>query len=246
MQHVANISCLLKEKKMKILHKGTDCELNEIQSKCFTRLLPEEAELVKTSKSVVLYEKGETIMKQKAFSSQLAFILNGLSKETIESSTGKKLNIRLLASGDFAGLSSVFTGEPYACSVTALTDTMCCIIENQAFVNLMLRNNSFALLVMKKHCNSEDHAASKLVEVIYKQMHGKLAGTLGYLTQFTLDGQSVFPHLSRKDLAEFSGLSLESTVKILKSMESDGLIRLEGRDIIILNPVQLKEVSDKG
>jgi CRP-like cAMP-binding protein len=231
---------------MKILYKGADCELNEIQSKCFTRLLPEEAELVKSSKSVVLYEKGETIMKQKAFSSQVAFVLSGLAKETIESSTGKKLNIRLLASGDFAGLSSVFSGEPYACSVTALTDSMCCIIENQAFVNLMLRNNAFALLVMKKHCSSEDHAATKLVDVIYKQMHGKLAGTLGYLSQFSFEGQSVFPHLSRKDLAEFSGLSLESTVKILKAMESDGLIRLDARDIHILNVAQLNEISEKG
>ena len=77
-------------------------------------------------------------------------------------------------------------------------------------------------------------------------MNGRLADALLYLSPEEFSGMNIFPVLSRKDLAEFAGISTESTVKLLKQFEKDGLLKLEDKDIILLNRDALSDISKKG
>jgi len=81
---------------------------------------------------------------------------------------------------------------------------------------------------------------------VYKQMNGRLADTLLYLGSVTFRHENVFAFLSRKDVADFAGLSTESTVKLLKSFEKDGMISLEEKDIVIRDADALKLISKRG
>jgi CRP-like cAMP-binding protein len=49
----------------------------------------------------------------------------------------------------------------------------------------------------------------------------------------------IFQLLSRKDLADFAGISTENTVKLLKLFEKEGLIVLNEKDIRILKQAAL-------
>lgn len=82
--------------------------------------------------------------------------------------------------------------------------------------------------------------------MIYKQMHGRLADALLYLDTKHYDNVSIFSYLSRKEIANFAGLSTESTAKLLKGFEKDGLIRLNDKDIEILHSKELVEISKRG
>jgi CRP/FNR family transcriptional regulator len=77
-------------------------------------------------------------------------------------------------------------------------------------------------------------------------MHGRIAETLLYLDSLRIENPDIFQLLSRRDIAEFAGISTESTVKLLKSFEKDGLIELHEKDIILSNPKELTEISKKG
>jgi len=77
-------------------------------------------------------------------------------------------------------------------------------------------------------------------------MNGRIADTLLYINSLKDENAEIFQLLSRKDIAEFSGISTESTVKLLKSFEKDGLIILNEKDISILNTNALLEISKKG
>ena len=81
---------------------------------------------------------------------------------------------------------------------------------------------------------------------MYKQMHGRLADVLLYLDTMKYNNESIFAYLSRKEIADFAGLSTESTVKLLKGFEQDGLIRLIDKDIEVLNRENLIEISKRG
>jgi CRP/FNR family transcriptional regulator len=81
---------------------------------------------------------------------------------------------------------------------------------------------------------------------MYKQMHGRLADVLLYLDTMKYNNESIFAYLSRKEIADFAGLSTESTVKLLKGFEQDGLIRLVDKDIEVLEREALKEISKRG
>lgn len=49
-----------------------------------------------------------------------------------------------------------------------------------------------------------------------------------------------------KDLADFAGISTESTVKLLKIFEKEGLIELHEKDIKIVKQDALLEISRRG
>ncbi len=60
----------------------TDIEfVCEIQAPCFQLLSPEEVELIRTSKTQVLFRKGENLTKQGTFASYVLFLMDGFVKQ---------------------------------------------------------------------------------------------------------------------------------------------------------------------
>jgi CRP/FNR family transcriptional regulator len=52
--------------------------------------------------------------------------------------------------------------------------------------------------------------------------------------------------LSRQDISEFSGMSKDSAIRILKEFENEGIIQATGKNISIIKMNLLKEISIKG
>jgi len=77
-------------------------------------------------------------------------------------------------------------------------------------------------------------------------MPGKLAETLIYLNDEKFKDENVFFNLSRKDIADFAGISTESAVKILKNFEKDNIITLSDKHITINQLSTLQEICLKG
>lgn len=77
-------------------------------------------------------------------------------------------------------------------------------------------------------------------------MNGRIADTLLYVDSLKAENPEIFQFLSRKDMADFAGISTESAVKLLKSFEKDGLIELHEKDIEVVNHRELLEISKKG
>jgi CRP/FNR family transcriptional regulator len=56
----------------------------------------------------------------------------------------------------------------------------------------------------------------------------------------------LFSYLNRKDIAEFAGLSTESTVRLLTELKNENIIDITGKEISILNMELLKNISRRG
>ena len=52
--------------------------------------------------------------------------------------------------------------------------------------------------------------------------------------------------LSRQDMADFLGLSMENVIRIIKELENDGLIEVNGKSIKLLNLNSLHKVCEFG
>ena len=77
-------------------------------------------------------------------------------------------------------------------------------------------------------------------------MNGRMADTLLYIDSLKSEAPDIFQLLSRKDLADFAGISTESGVKLLKTFEKEGLISLHEKDIEVMKHNSLAEISKKG
>lgn len=231
---------------MKTYSNIDECVLGGLEAPCFSNLLPEEIELVKKSKTQVLFRKGEGLTKQGAFASSVLFVVDGLVRQYVIGDTNRDFNLRIISSGEFIGLSAAFSKNTYDYSTVALKETLVCLIEKEAMAGLIKSNGSFAYGLIQRFYENDSSLYETLRSMMYKQMHGRLADVLLYLNNIKLNNESIFTYLSRKEIADFAGLSTESTVKLLKGLEKDGLIRLNEKDIEILRADGLIEISKKG
>jgi CRP/FNR family transcriptional regulator len=218
----------------------------DIQTPCFQMLSPEEMELVSASKTQILFRKGDNLTKQGAFVSYILFIINGLARQYLEGYGSRDFNLRIIKPGEFVGLSAIFSKNTFNYSSIAVTDCQVFLVEKEAIAKVIKQNGMFGFSIIKLYCEQNSDLFTVVSNLIYKHMNGRLADTLLYLESLKPENTAIFQLLSRKDIADFAGISTESAVKLLKSFEKDGLIALHDKDVVILNSHVLHEISKRG
>ncbi|HYQ58156.1 MAG TPA: Crp/Fnr family transcriptional regulator [Draconibacterium sp.] len=197
-------------------------------------------------KTRVPYLKGETIFKQGAFAPYVMYVVEGLVKVYLQTGIDKNMNIGVAAEGEFLAFSSVF-GEPvHNYSAQAISNTQICMIEKESLKKILLDNPEFALKITSQNYRNERHLFEVIKNISYKQMRGKLASALLYLSQTDFIQKNIFEFLTRQDIADFASISAESAIKFLKEFEKEGIITLNGKNIIIDDATQLLNISKNG
>jgi CRP/FNR family transcriptional regulator len=218
----------------------------EIKAPCFQLLSVEESDLIRNSKTQVLFRKGDTLTKQGAFASYILFLINGVVKLYIEGDDNRSFNIRIIQPGEFIGLSSVFSKNIYSYTTSALTDCQVLLIKKDSLETVLRGNGSFSFSLIQRYCTQNADLHEVMQIQFFKQMNGRLAGALLYLNSLKDTQPNIFQLLTRKDLADFAGISTESAVKLLKTFEKEGLIKLQEKDIIILDMESLTGIFKRG
>jgi CRP-like cAMP-binding protein len=218
----------------------------DIQAPCFQMLSAREAELVRASKTQLIFRKGDNLTKQGAFASYVLFMIQGLARQYLEGDGSKNYNLRIISPGEFIGLSAVFSKHIFNYSSIALNDCRVFLVEKDAIAKIAKQNGLFAFNIIKRYCEQNASLFDSIRNLMYKQMNGRMAETLLYLDNFRKNNAEIFQLLSRKDIADFAGVSTESAVKLLKNFEKDDLIKLQEKNITVLNPGALAEISRKG
>lgn len=215
-------------------------------SRCFRQLLPSELDFIDNYKVQIDYSMGEDVCKQGAFASSIIYLLDGMIKLSIEGPNSKSFILRIVKQGDFIGLSSLYGENTYHYSARTLMKTTICMIEKESIKKLIRENAVFATEIIKWHCRIQTHHYKKIQSLTYKQLHGRLADTLLYLSKEDFGVDNVYKYLTRKDLAELSAMSTEGAVRILSEFAKDGIIESKGKDIKILEQGKLLKISKAG
>ena len=215
-------------------------------SGCFRQLIPSELEFINNNKTQILYRKDENICKEKAYASSVLYIADGLVKLYLESPQNRNINLKILKTSEYIGLSSIYGDNIYHYSAIALVDSIICMINKDSFRKILIDNGHFASEIIQWYCNQETLLFNRIKSLGHKQMHGRLADTLLILCDETYDQDILFNNLSRKDIADFACISTESTVRLLTELKNDGIIDLDDKKIIILDRKRLFEISRLG
>ena len=231
---------------MKTLSETDKEFICDIQAPCFQLLSPEEVSLIRQSKTQVQFRKGENLTKQGAFSSYALFVSMGIVKQYVEGEATKNYNLRIVKPGEFVGLSAVFNDNVFNYSSVALTDTQVFLIEKDVIAKVVRQNGSFAFSMIRRYCEQNSGLFDTIRTLMYRQMNGRMADALLYLDAQSSEDQDIFSLLSRKDIADFAGVSTESGVKILKAFEKDGLLKLQDKSVHLLDREILAEISKRG
>ena len=81
-------------------------------------------------------------------------------------------------------------------------------------------------------------APGPMVGLSHKQMHGRIADALIYLSEKIYKSDTIGAEISRQDMADYTSMSKDSAIRILKEFERDQIIILDGRTIEIIDSDQ--------
>lgn len=216
------------------------------QPDCFELISREELDALSENRTHVSYLKGETIFKQGAFAPHVLFVQSGLVKVYLQFGPKKAQNLWIAKSGDFLAFSTMFGEKIFHYSAMALKDAEVLMIDKKSLRNLLKTNSEFGFRITSKNYRSENHLMEIVANLSYKQMRGKLASALIYLSSEAFKYEDVFSYLSRQDIADFASISVESVIKFLKEFEKEEIIALENKQIKILDSGRLSLISTTG
>ena len=212
----------------------------------FEQMLPEDLKIMEGNKTKIAYLKGENIFKQGAFAPYVIYIVSGLVKVYLQTGYDKQINIGIAQKGEFLAFSSVFGEKVHSYSTQAITNAEVCMIEKESLKNALLKNPEFALQITSKNYRNERLLIEIIKNLSYKQMRGKLASAIIYLSQIEFLNENIFENLTRQEIADFASISTESAIKFLKEFEKEGIVILNGKNIEIIHQEKLEQLSKNG
>jgi CRP/FNR family transcriptional regulator len=222
------------------------CTVYNTKLSCFEELTKEQIKLVDKNKVVVNYKKGETICKQGSFASHIIFLREGLVKVYLEGKP-KNLVLKISPAGNLIGLPSIYEGNNiFLYSAATYTDSTVELIDINIFKQLIHENANFAYKVINVLNENTVQIYGRFYCLTHKQLHGRLADILLCLAERIFNKDSFNLPLTRIELAELTGMSTESVIRVMKDLKDDGLIETSGKEIKILNYEMMGKISEVG
>ena len=185
-------------------------------------------------------------MKQGTNATHVLSLVEGIAKMYIEGIDGRNLLLGLINPWRLIAGPGIHTDNKIHYSVSALTETTICYIDSNNFRKVLSQNAKFANQLIHHISERALTNFQKMISLTQKQMHGRMADGLLYLSQDFYNSDSFCLHLSRQDLGDLTAMSKDSAIRILKEFERDGVITSEGRVMTILDLKRLREISAKG
>lgn len=224
----------------------TACTISSHFCRCFDKLTDEEREYLDKQSVAIRYKKGEIICKQGSFVSQVMYVKQGLVKVYLDSGSNS-LVLKIIPEGNLLGLTSVSQEyNTYQYSAMAYIDSDIQQIDINVFRELLNKNPEFAREVIDILSSNSVQIYGRFFCLTHKQAFGRLADIILCLSERIFKKKEFELPLSRKDLAELSGMSSETVIRILKKFHEEGLISINGKNFIVHDYGRLQQISDKG
>ena len=222
------------------------CTVTNIRCNCFTYLTEEQNALVERNQVKVVYRKGEIIAKQGTFATHILYVCEGLAKVYYEDND-KSLILRIAAPDCLIGLTSLpVSDNTFQYTASAYVDTTVKLIDINIIRQLIRENGEFASAIVDILCEIAIQKNGRFFCLSHRQSYGKLADILLCLAGNIFKTQQFDLSLSRKELAELSGMSTESVIRTLKNFQDDGLISINGKTFEIIDTEGLMRICQLG
>lgn len=212
----------------------------------FSRLSAGDRNTIAEVARVERFEKGAVIFEQDS-PSEFYAIASGRVKIFKMMPSGKDVILEVFGPGDPLGAVAAYMDRPFPASATALEDTTCVIIPRPAFFRLLETQPSLVrglLLGLTTRLVELTNRLAELtggrIEPRFARLFLKLSSEMGRSER----GGTFIPlPLSRQELADLSGTTIETCIRIMSRWNKDDIVRTEKDGFIVLNRAELESIA---
>ena len=223
-----------------------DCVNCELKSAFFQSFNESELALFCNRKVEKAYPKGELIISEGDEIKDFTYLKSGLIKLFKTNSSGKDQIITIAEPFDFVSLLSTFSDTHYNYSVSALEDSVICSLDLKEVKKFAMENGLFSFNLMEKMSKTSDKIILDSLEIRNRHLRGKVAYILLKFGIKIYNSMVFELPVSRREIAEYIGMTTENVIRTLSEFRRDKLIRINGKEIEIMDVETMKKISSFG
>ena len=222
------------------------CEKCQLKTLFFTNVTTNELFDICEIKEERKYAKGEVITQEGSEINEFLYLKEGLVKLSKTTIAGKEQIISFSKPFDFVSLLSVFSSEQYKYSVTAVEDSVVCILDLEVIKSHARQNALFTFDLMIRVSEATDKIVLDNLEIKRKYLRGRVAHVLLYFSIYIYGKDEFELPISRREIAEYIGMTTENVIRTLSEFRKDKIIKIYGKDIQIADKKRLESISELG
>ncbi len=217
----------------------------------FCGLKGDELNQLNSNKNVNVYKKGQNLFLEGNPAYGLFCLHSGKVKVTKSDSQGRETIVKLVQKGGVIGHRSLFSKSPYAASATVIEDGMICFVSKETVNSIIQQSPSLALEIIDRLSQEMGASEEKLASMARKNVRERFAEMLLILKENfgkSLEGNETLLNikLTREEMGQIVGAAPENIIRLVTEFKSLGLIRVEKKDIVLVDVPGIEEEASLG
>ncbi|MGE3842044.1 MAG: Crp/Fnr family transcriptional regulator [Vicinamibacterales bacterium] len=214
----------------------------------FRQLAAADRDQVAAVSRVVEYRRGDVIFAEGDPAEAFYVVASGRVKIFKSTSAGKEVILEIFGIGDPLGAVAVYQGFPFPATATALELTTCVVVPRRQFFDLLERHPSLVRGLLLGLTTRLIDLTGRLAELTGTRVEARLAKEFLKMAAEAGDRDGIEEHipvvLSRQDLADLAGTTIETAIRVMSRWSKQGLVRTEKDGFVITDRDALEALSE--
>ena len=150
--------------------------------------------------------------------------------------------------GEVLGEIAALDGGGRTATAVAASRLSVRVLSRQNILKFVSDRPNVASAIIAELCRKTRNATEMYSVQAMSEGHQRLARALLRLFEKwgseTAEGRKLEEKFSQSDIGEFSGLARENVNRYIKGWVDDGILRVDGRQLVLLNREELEEIAD--
>ncbi len=185
------------------------------------------------------YRKNDIVFFEEDTGNYMYIVKDGRVKVSRLLPNGKEMILAFRETGEYFGEMSMLDGGTSAATVTAVVSTTILVTTYRDFQRL-LGNPKINSALLRMLCSRCREAWSQIEVLTFHNADARIRTALYQLCrkkgEKTSSGIRIGLKLTHKELADMTGISRETATRVLSTLQSEGLLRVESRQFIVTDP----------
>ena len=183
---------------------------------------------------LIKYKKNDSVFKEGAEANFFYQIEEGTVKMVTSSEDGQEFIQGIFKDGESFGEPPLFSRFQYPASAYCMVSSFIVRIRKDKFLDLLKENFEIHLKLDQILCERLRYKNMILSEVSFHDPEHRLDTLLKHLkNSFGNKGEPFEIPLTRQNIADMTGMRVETVIRCIKRMEANGKLKLNGRKILI-------------
>ena len=191
------------------------------------------------------FRAAETIFHEGDPGDAMHVIASGRAKISIESQEGEEAILVTLGPGEVFGELVLLDGAPRSATAVAVEPTVTYMLLQPSFGPLIAQNDAFRSAILRNLALELRRLTAHVSELHFLDLAGRLASRLARMAEEVAPGQAEDVRLGRgytqSELAAMIGGTRQSVNRVVAELVSEGLIRIEPHDLIVVDVGRMAE-----